>query len=88
MSKEKNLTSVELAARWGIHPGTLAHWRVEGKGPAYQKTGTKVSYTLEAIVAYERENTITPTSENQPKLRPAKARPQSAKRRERRQTAS
>lgn len=47
------LTSQDLAQRWGLHPRTLANWRVARKGPAWTKIGWSVFYRLEDVVAYE-----------------------------------
>jgi hypothetical protein len=64
------VTPVELAARWGLHPGTLAHWRSYKRGPTYTKIGTRIIYALKDVEAYETENAVTSKGENQPKVRP------------------
>lgn len=48
-----HLSTDELAARWGMSPGTLANWRIEGKGPRFIKLGRKVLYRLGEIESYE-----------------------------------
>lgn len=53
----------QLAANWGMHPGTLANWRVQGKGPKFVKVGRKIWYKLEDIAAYERSRTVSSTAE-------------------------
>lgn len=54
------LTTAQLGERWGMHPGTLANWRLFKRGPVYQKKGTRVTYTLEAVVAFEQASEIKP----------------------------
>jgi predicted site-specific integrase-resolvase len=38
MANEPWLTTREAAKMLGVHPGTLANWRVFGNGPAYKET--------------------------------------------------
>lgn len=40
----ERLTNREVANILGVHPATLVRWRMEGKGPAFVKVGTKVVY--------------------------------------------
>lgn len=54
------LTSVQLAERWALHPGTLAHWRTQGEGPPYKKVGRRILYDLKDVELYERVSTIKP----------------------------
>lgn len=51
------LTIAGLIERWRgeVSRSTLAHWRVQGKGPTWTKVGRKVLYPLEAVEAYEAE---------------------------------
>lgn len=55
------LTAAEVSERWRgvIKPRTLAQWRYEGRGPAYQKLGGRVMYSIGDIEAYEREHHIS-----------------------------
>lgn len=57
------LNENELAQRWGISPKTLQRWRSEGRGPRYLKLSKRVSYPLEAILAFEHEALHESTSE-------------------------
>lgn len=52
----KLLTQEELAKRWGMNPGSLAIWRIKGKGPKFVKIGRKIFYTEEEIEAFEQKN--------------------------------
>lgn len=54
------LTPDELAERWRIKPGALAHWRVAGEGPAFVKVGGRVLYRLSDVETFERANTHRP----------------------------
>lgn len=47
------LTEADLASRWAMSPKTLQRWRMEGRGPHYLKLGKRVSYPLNAVIAYE-----------------------------------
>ena len=48
---EHNITTAQAAKILRIHPGTLANWRANGIGPAFQKTGDRKN----ASVLYNRE---------------------------------
>lgn len=53
------LTPTETARQLGLKsPGTLANWRVKGKGPRWVKHGRNVLYPVAAIEAYKRENFV------------------------------
>jgi hypothetical protein len=58
------LTTAELGERWGMNPGTLANWRMFKRGPVYQKKGSRVTYTLEAVEAFEKASEIKPRVES------------------------
>lgn len=47
------LTEADLASRWAMSPKTLQRWRMEGRGPHYLKLGKRVSYPLNAVIAFE-----------------------------------
>ncbi len=47
------LSEADLASRWAMSPKTLQRWRMEGRGPHYLKLGKRVSYPLNAVLAYE-----------------------------------
>ena len=53
MPKQLVLTEADLASRWAMSPKTLQRWRTEGRGPHYLKLGKRVTYTINAIEAYE-----------------------------------
>lgn len=55
------LTPAQVVERWNgaVTTGTLANWRSKGTGPAFQRFGSRVRYTLDAIEAYERANTAS-----------------------------
>lgn len=64
MSDEQTtfLNAVQLSKRWNnaVSPGTLANWRSQGKGPPYQKIGSKVLYRLDKVIEWERKNLRQP----------------------------
>jgi len=68
----ETLTTAELAARWDMHPGTLVNWRMYKRGPVYRKNGSRVTYKIKDVEAYERSCEITPQVAAGP--RPAKRR--------------
>lgn len=58
-----HLTPVQLAARFQVHPGTLANWRVRGDGPKFIKIGKRVAYRLADVTAWEEKQTRANTSQ-------------------------
>jgi hypothetical protein len=56
MSKPIDFCPASLAARWGMHPGTLANWRVQGEGPPYRKRGrartSKIVYPYKSTIRW------------------------------------
>jgi hypothetical protein len=56
------LTSKQLAERWQMHPGSLANWRVQGKGPKFVRFGmnqpgaAKALYPLSEVEAFEAKH--------------------------------
>ncbi len=42
-------------------PSTLAHWRSEGRGPAYAKAGSRVLYSGRALNEWLEFQTVYPT---------------------------
>jgi hypothetical protein len=52
-TEEKLLTSRDLAARWGLHPGTLANQRSAGRGLPFIRLGRNVRYRLSDVLAVE-----------------------------------
>jgi hypothetical protein len=48
------LDESELAARWGISVKTLRRWRQEQLGPVFCKLGSRVTYLISEVEAFER----------------------------------
>lgn len=44
----------ELATRWGLSVKTLRRWRQSQLGPIFCKMGSRVTYLIAEIEAYER----------------------------------
>lgn len=67
MSNPEFLTPAQVVARWGgaVTTGTLANWRSRQVGPAFQKFGSRVRYTLAAVEAYERANAVGAANDNE-----------------------
>lgn len=51
-----NLLPKELAERLRVHVGTLATWRVQGRGPKFIKSGKRVLYPVKEVEAWESDN--------------------------------
>ena len=54
---------VEAAARLGVATSTLKKWAIEGRGPAYSRTGTvkgRTIYSAADLAAWLAENKTTP----------------------------
>lgn len=47
--KKKYLSPKEVEAIYGISAGTLANWRMYGKGPAYSKVGRLIRYEVTTL---------------------------------------
>jgi hypothetical protein len=59
MEQAAYLTTPELACRWRLSPGTLRNERAAGRSRVpYLCIGRSVRYSLEAVMAYEREREI------------------------------
>lgn len=57
-----HLTTQQLAERLHRKVQTLANWRVKGGGPRFIP-GRPVLYPLVEVEAWERENTVSSTTE-------------------------
>jgi hypothetical protein len=57
------IPSKEAAARLCVAEGTLANWRVLGKGPTFVRIGGKICYTDEDIQAFITNGLRNSTSE-------------------------
>lgn len=49
-------TTRDLATRLGVHPVTLANWRVKGKGPRFVKMVGRVRYPVAQVEQWEQDN--------------------------------
>jgi hypothetical protein len=48
------LNEFELAARWRLSVHTLRRWRQEQLGPVFCKLGSRVTYLISDVEAFER----------------------------------
>ena len=48
------LDEYELAGRWGLSVKTLRRWRQQQLGPIFCKLGSRVTYLIAEVEAYER----------------------------------
>ena len=54
-----HLTPTETARQLGLKSaGTLANWRLKGKGPRWVKHGRRVLYAVADVAAYKRANFV------------------------------
>ena len=56
------LDEYELAGRWGLSVKTLRRWRQEQLGPIFCKLGSRVTYLISEIEAFERRQSRFSTS--------------------------
>ena len=49
-------------------PGTMAHWRSQGRGPAYIKLGHRVGYRGADLNAWIAAQTVKPGTDDPPPL--------------------
>ncbi len=61
MFDEKKIYFTNDPALAALAPySTLAHWRCEGRGPAFIKLGARVAYSGKVLNAWLRERTVEP----------------------------
>ena len=60
------LTAAEVSQRWGgaVSTGTLANWRSQGKGPPYQKLGSRVRYPVAQLEEWEAARMVAANDNN------------------------
>ena len=58
------LTDDPALAVIGLY-STLAHWRSEGRGPAFIKLGSRVAYSGRALNEWLETRTVRPVNEEQ-----------------------
>lgn len=56
--KKKALTPKQVEEAYGLDAGTLANWRIKGKGPEYVKVGGKVLYMVDKLEAWLRQGRV------------------------------
>ena len=63
MFDETRLYFTDDAALKALAPySTLAHWRSEGRGPAFVKIGSRVAYSGNALNEWLASRTVQPTA--------------------------
>lgn len=50
-----SFTAKALAARWGVQEATLSQWRWNGRGPIFVKEGHQISYLVEDVKSFEKQ---------------------------------
>ena len=58
-----HLTTTQLAKRLYIGSGTLAKWRMVGKGPRFISLGKNVLYPLSELEKWERSQIVSSTAQ-------------------------
>ena len=56
-------TERELAIRWAVSPKMLQKARLNGEGVRFHKIGSNVRYAVADVLAYERAQTRSSTSD-------------------------
>lgn len=46
-------STIELARRWNMNPGTLRNWRTAGKGPKFIRIGATIRYRASDVKKWE-----------------------------------
>lgn len=62
-TRERPMTTAEVASATGIPAGTLQYWRHTGDGPAYMKLGRRVSYNPATVWEWMADKERTSTRE-------------------------
>ena len=63
MPELETYSRVEAAARLGVSPGTLRKWAIQGRGPAYSRTGAvkgRTIYSATDLAAWLAASKTTP----------------------------
>ena len=58
MQQHKYLTPKEVQEIYKVNVGTLANWRLYGKGPAYIKVGRLVRYESATMEEFFQKNVV------------------------------
>lgn len=58
MQQNPKLTTKEAAAYLRLQPCTLEAWRTRGRGPRYQKIGSRVIYDIADIKFFAESHTV------------------------------
>ena len=61
-TRERPMTTAEVAEATGIPAGTLQYWRHTGDGPAYMKLGRRVAYNPADVWDWLAAQTRTSTA--------------------------
>lgn len=56
-------TTKEAARILKISPNTMNNWRIQGRGPAFRKFGSRVVYAASDLAAWAQENKNQNTQE-------------------------
>ena len=54
------LTSDNLANRLGLHPSTLAKWRMARTGPPFVRVGKRILYSVTSVERWMKANEQQP----------------------------
>jgi hypothetical protein len=57
------LNETQTAEFLGVSTRTLQAWRVRGGGPSFMKLGRAVRYQRRELIAFQRQRTVSNTSE-------------------------
>ena len=57
-AQDQILTPPQAAELLGINPGTLAHMRFEGRGPAFYRAGRSIRYILRDLIEWLRSSRV------------------------------
>ncbi len=52
------MTTDEAASYLGLSPATMRQWRSQGRGPAYLKNGSRVTYLVHDLDAWRDANRV------------------------------
>jgi DNA-binding transcriptional MerR regulator len=63
LAKRDFLTPPELAEELGVSEKTLANWRVEGRGPDFERHGNRIRYYVEDVRAWRNKHRHSSTRE-------------------------
>lgn len=63
--QRRYLSPKEVEAIYGVNAGTLANWRLYGKGPAYCKVGRLIRYEVSNLEKFFQQHIVLTSDQSE-----------------------